>query len=66
MEGLPQILYTVKEACQILNLSRTSIWKAIKSGRLKPSVLSIRRVLFTRKALEDFANQQDTQIQKRG
>src|SRR6267378_4123059 len=55
---LPQLVYTIKEAQKITKLSRTSLWKAVRSGKLKRCLIGSRRVLFTLKALEDFLTQQ--------
>ena len=54
---LPRLVYTVEEATQITNLSRTTLWKAVKKGKLKKCNGFGRRVLFTRQALEEFVNQ---------
>lgn len=54
MEQLPVLTYTVKEAMRITNLSRTTLWKAVRSGKLRPCYTGTRRLLFTIKALEEF------------
>jgi excisionase family DNA binding protein len=54
--NLPQLIYTVREAVQITRLSRTTLWKAVKSGKLKTCRIGARRVLFTLTALQDFLN----------
>jgi len=53
---LPQLAYTIKEAQRITKLSRTSLWKAVRTGKLKRCLIGSRRVLFTLRALEDFLN----------
>jgi excisionase family DNA binding protein len=55
MESLPKLVYTVKEACRILRVSRTTVWKLVQSKKLK-AVRIGRRVLFTPKAIEEFLN----------
>ena len=51
-------LLTLKEVQLITHLSRTTLWKAIKSGKLKPCTLGIRKLLFTPKAVNDFMNRE--------
>ena len=46
--------YTVKELIAITSLSRTTIWKAIKKGKLKKCSNTGRRVLISAQALEEF------------
>lgn len=51
----PKLTYTVSETCKALQISRTTLWKLVKSRRLKPVRIG-RRVLFTTSALEEFLN----------
>ena len=56
MNSLPKIVYSIKEATQITDLSRTTLWKAVRDGKLQ-CVRIGRRVLFTLQALEEFLAQ---------
>ena len=49
-----KIVYNLKEVMEITGLSRTTIWKAVQSGRLKKAQTGIRKLLFTQRALEEF------------
>ena len=49
----PKLTYSIPEACKALQISRTTLWKLVKSRRLKPLRIG-RRVLFTTRALEEF------------
>jgi excisionase family DNA binding protein len=49
----PKLTYSVPEACKALQISRTTLWKLVKSRRLQPLRIG-RRVLFTTRALEEF------------
>jgi excisionase family DNA binding protein len=51
----PRLTYSIPEACKALQISRTTLWKLVKSRRLKPVRIG-RRVLFTTRALEEFLN----------
>jgi excisionase family DNA binding protein len=51
--GTPKLTYSIPEACKALQISRTTLWKLVKSRRLKPLRIG-RRVLFTTRALEEF------------
>jgi excisionase family DNA binding protein len=51
----PKLTYSIPEACKALQISRTTLWKLVKSRRLKPLRIG-RRVLFTTRALEEFLN----------
>jgi excisionase family DNA binding protein len=51
----PKLTYAVPEACKALQISRTTLWKLVRSRRLKP-VRIARRVLFTTRALDEFLN----------
>ena len=57
MGSLPKIAYTIQEAMQMTSLSRTTLWAAVKKGKLK-CIRVGRRVLFTLQALEEFLVQQ--------
>jgi excisionase family DNA binding protein len=50
-----KLTYSIPEACKALQISRTTLWKLVKSRRLKPVRIG-RRVLFTTRALEEFLN----------
>ena len=49
----PKLTYSIPEACKALQISRTTLWKLVKSRSLKPLRIG-RRVLFTTRALEEF------------
>jgi excisionase family DNA binding protein len=49
----PKLTYSIPEACKALQISRTTLWKLVKSRRLKPLRIG-HRVLFTTRALEEF------------
>ncbi|MCI0485017.1 MAG: helix-turn-helix domain-containing protein [Blastocatellia bacterium] len=51
--ALPKVGYSYKEAQAITGLGRTSLWKAMKDGRLKCFKVGRRR-LFSPKHLSDF------------
>ena len=51
--NVPKLTYSVPEVCEALQISRTTLWKLVRSRRLKPVRIG-RRVLFSMKALEDF------------
>jgi excisionase family DNA binding protein len=53
MRELPKLIYTVQEACQILHIGRTTLWKLVKTKQLKPFYIG-RRPFFTLQALQDF------------
>ncbi len=55
----PKLTYTIPEACKALQISRSTLWKLVKSRRLKPLRIG-RRVLFTTRALEEFLNSDRT------
>jgi excisionase family DNA binding protein len=48
-----QLLFDVPTAADILAISKTTVWKLIRTGQLR-SVRLDRRVLVSRGALEDF------------
>jgi excisionase family DNA binding protein len=48
-----QILYDVREACGLLSLSRSALYRAIKDGRIRP-LKNGKRTLFHRDELERF------------
>ena len=58
MTNLPKLVFTIEETCQLLSLSRTTIWKLVKSKKLKVCRVG-RRVLFTLQAIQDFLDQQE-------
>ena len=41
-----RLTYTVKEACAIIGISRTTLWKAVRTGRLGCYRIG-RRVMFS-------------------
>ena len=53
--NVPKLTYSVPEVCEALQISRTTLWKLVRSRRLKPVRIG-RRVLFSLKAVEDFLN----------
>jgi excisionase family DNA binding protein len=53
--NVPKLTYSIPEACEALQISRTTLWKLVRSRRLKPVRIG-RRVLFSLKTLEDFLN----------
>ena len=53
--NVPKLTYSIPEVCEALQISRTTLWKLVRSRRLKPVRIG-RRVLFSLKALEDFLN----------
>ena len=57
MAGLnvPKLTYSIPEVCEALQISRTTLWKLVRSRRLKPVRIG-RRVLFSLKAVEEFLN----------
>jgi excisionase family DNA binding protein len=53
--NVPKLTYSVAEVCEALQISRTTLWKLVRSRRLKPVRIG-RRVLFSLKTLEEFVN----------
>jgi excisionase family DNA binding protein len=53
MEFLPKLSHSVKEAEKITGLCRTTLWKAINSGKLNCYKVG-RRVLFSSEHLREF------------
>jgi excisionase family DNA binding protein len=53
--NVPKLTYSIPEVCEALQISRTTLWKLVRSRRLKPVRIG-RRVLFSLKALEAFLN----------
>jgi excisionase family DNA binding protein len=53
--NVPKLTYSIPEVFQALQNSRTTLWKLVKSRRLKPVRIG-RRVLFSLKAVEEFVN----------
>ena len=53
--NVSKLTYSVPEVCEALQISRTTLWKLVRSRRLKPVRIG-RRVLFSMKALEEFVN----------
>ena len=52
---IPKLTYSIPEVCEALQISRTTLWKLVKSRRLKPVRIG-RRVLFPVRALDEFLN----------
>ena len=42
----PRLTYTIKEACAMIGISRSTLWKAIRTGRLSCYRIG-RRVMFS-------------------
>ena len=56
-ENLPELL-TIKEAMEILRIkSRTTFYKLVKEGKIKPVKISTRKVLVKREDIERLLNQ---------
>ena len=53
MGGHQQLSYTVDQACQAVGLPRTSLYSAMRDGKLRTFKAGRRRMV-SRKALEDF------------
>lgn len=53
---LPKLVYNMKETQQITGLGRTTLWKAVRSGKLRKVNTGTDRVLFTLEAIEEFLN----------
>jgi len=53
--SIPKLTYSVPEVCEALQISRTTLWKLVRSRRLKPVRIG-RRVLFSLKAVDEFLN----------
>jgi hypothetical protein len=53
---LPKLVYTIKETETITQLKRTTLWKAVRSGKLRKVNTGTDRVLFTLQAIEEFLN----------
>jgi excisionase family DNA binding protein len=51
----PKLTYSIAEVCKALQISRTTLWKLVKSRRLKPIRIG-RRVLFPLRAIDEFLN----------
>jgi hypothetical protein len=53
---LPKLVYTIKETETITQLKRTTLWKAVRSGKLRKVNTGTDRVLFTLDAIKEFLN----------
>src|SRR4030095_14027156 len=51
--NVPKLTYSIPQVCEALQISRTTLWKLVRSRRLKPVRIS-RPVLFRLKAVEEF------------
>ncbi|MHB8637740.1 MAG: helix-turn-helix domain-containing protein [Fimbriimonadaceae bacterium] len=51
-----RLLYTVREACGTLSLSRTTLYELIRSGALQAIKIGTRGVRISAEELERFAN----------
>jgi len=60
---VPKLTYSVPEVCEALQISRTTLWKLVRSRRLKPVRIG-RRVLFSLKAVEEFLNGESSGAQR--
>ena len=58
-QNTPKLTYSIPEVCEALQISRTTLWKLVRSRRLK-SVRIGRRVLFSLKAVDEFLNGDST------
>jgi excisionase family DNA binding protein len=63
--GLPKVGYSMKEACGITGLGKSTLWEAVGDGTLKCFKVG-RRTLFSLKHLEDFMALYDTAGQSAG
>jgi excisionase family DNA binding protein len=50
----PTLVLTAKEAYELLQISRTTLWKLVKQKKLKTCSFGGRRRLFSRETLEQF------------
>ena len=57
--ALPKVGYSMKEACEITGLGKSTLWEAVGDGTLKCFKVG-RRTLFSLKHLEDFMALYDT------
>ena len=48
-----RLTYTIEEACMIIGISRTTLWKAIRAGKLSCYRIG-RRVLFSEEHMTGF------------
>ena len=51
----PKLTYSIPEVCKALQISRTTLWKLVKSRRLKPVRIGW-RVLFSLQTVDEFLN----------
>ena len=63
-DSLPKILFSYMEACDILMVSRTTLWKLVKSNRLRCTRIG-KRVFFKLSQLTDFLDKQAERRRKR-
>ncbi len=61
--NIPKLTYSVPEVCEALQISRTTLWKLVRSRRLKPVRIG-RRVLFSLKAVEEFLDGESSGAQR--
>jgi excisionase family DNA binding protein len=61
--NVPKLTYSVPEVCEALQISRTTLWKLVRSRRLKPVRIG-RRVLFSLKAVDEFLNGESGSAQR--
>jgi len=59
----PKLTYSIPEVCEALQISRTTLWKLVRSRRLKPVRIG-RRVLFSLKAVDEFLNGESSSAQR--
>jgi excisionase family DNA binding protein len=55
----PKLTYSIPEVCEALQISRTTLWKLVRSRRLKPVRIG-RRVLFPLRGIDEFLNGERT------
>jgi hypothetical protein len=59
-DELPKLAYNLEETIRITGLKRTTLWKAVKSGKLKKCDTGTDRLLFTLEAIREFlSNRRD-------
>lgn len=52
-----EIVYSLRETCQILKIGRTKLWKLMKEGEIKSfKYPESNRVYFKKEAIEEFLN----------
>jgi excisionase family DNA binding protein len=54
MTTLDKDLFTAKEVAKYLTVSKAQIFRITQTGRLKPTRISERRIVYTKQAIMDF------------